>query len=156
MLPRIPSIQRRGMNLYVDSIESKLSLYENLKDSATLLELAIIWHTIITQQHGESNDSLHTSKIKKRRTDVASKMQCRTDSVAMVTIIGNHIVVDNGDGNSYSERDYNSDSDSDEDKKCDNDDDLDMEVKVAMKVAVRMLTITCKANSTPNLICFLD
>jgi hypothetical protein len=43
MLRRIPSIPDKDLSAYFDSIDSKLSLYENLKDAPVLLELAIYW-----------------------------------------------------------------------------------------------------------------
>ena len=64
------------MDLYFVSIESKLSFYENLKDAPILLELAI-WKYNITERL-ERNDETLT---------VDMKMECRTDSVTMVTIV---------------------------------------------------------------------
>jgi hypothetical protein len=111
MLNRIPSIHPRSMNSYFRSIESELTLYENLKDSPALLELAI-WKSKITEQYGHDNHHHITNMHKKRRTDSVAKSQCRTDSVAMVRIIvpnvisfltygtsvGNSVVDDNDGG----------------------------------------------------------
>ena len=41
MLRRIPSISPEILSAYFESINSKLSVYENLKDAPMLLELAI-------------------------------------------------------------------------------------------------------------------
>lgn len=73
---QIPSVLSMDLNSYFDSIESKLSVYENLKTTLTLLELAI-WKSKITEQLDQNNNPF-TAEM---------KMQCRTDSVAEVTII---------------------------------------------------------------------
>ena len=74
MLKHIPTLHPKGMNSFFDSIESRLTLYENLKDTPALLELAI-WKSKITEQHG-CNIHLTTEM----------KIQCRTDSLTMVNI----------------------------------------------------------------------
>ena len=43
MLRHIPSIPDNELNAYFESINSKLSLYENLNEAPMLLELAIYW-----------------------------------------------------------------------------------------------------------------
>ena len=80
MLMHIPSIcpglSRNCLDLYFDSIDSKLSVYENLNDAPTLLELAI-WKSKITEQTNGNIDLL---------TD-EMKMECRIDSISTVVII---------------------------------------------------------------------
>jgi len=80
MLMHIPSIcpglSRNCLDLYFDSIDSKLSIYENLNDAPTLLELAI-WKSKITEQTNGNIDLL---------TD-EMKMECRIDSISTVVII---------------------------------------------------------------------
>ncbi len=114
MLRRIPSISPEGLDSYFDSIDSKLSVYENLEEAPTLLELAI-WKSKLS----EINGPLTTKMM----------MQCRTDCVMMVTIIvpnvlsfltddygGNDVVY----GDNYDEGDEGDDDDDDEE---DDDDD---------------------------------
>ncbi len=73
MLKRIPSISPRGsLDFYFDSIDSKLSIYKNLEDACTLLELAI-WKSKLSEINAPLTKEM--------------RMQCRTDSVMMVTII---------------------------------------------------------------------
>ena len=82
MLMHIPSIfpgfSRNCLDrdLYFISIDSKLSVYKNLNDVPTLLELAI-WKSKITQQTN-GNINLLTDEM---------KMECRIDSISMVVII---------------------------------------------------------------------
>jgi hypothetical protein len=76
MLRRIPSIRAKDMESFFASIDSRLSLYDNLKDSPALLEL-VIWKSKIFDQFSPS-DTLLTTEI---------KMHCRTDSISMVNII---------------------------------------------------------------------
>ena len=47
MLLRIPSILHKDLSAYFDSIDSKLSIYDNLKDAPMLLELAIYRNNVI-------------------------------------------------------------------------------------------------------------
>jgi hypothetical protein len=68
----IPSISPKGLDPDFDSINSKLSIYKNLEDAPTLLELAI-WKSKITKINGPL-----TTKM---------SMQSCTASVMMVTII---------------------------------------------------------------------
>jgi len=78
MLRRIPSISPNGLDSYFDSIDSKLSVYQNLEDAPMLLELAIWKSKIIEQLFDRDNGTLTVHML---------KMQCCTDSVTMVTII---------------------------------------------------------------------
>jgi hypothetical protein len=75
-LRHIPTIRAKGMESLFDSIDSRLSLYESLEDLPALLEL-VIWKSIITDQFSPSNIPLTTEM----------KMQCRTDSIGMISII---------------------------------------------------------------------
>jgi hypothetical protein len=74
MLRCIPSIPT------IDSMEAKLSLYENLEETPALLKLAI-WKSIITKQlvFGGSNGNLTYDIL---------KMQCSADSLTMVRRTG--------------------------------------------------------------------
>jgi hypothetical protein len=116
MLRCIPTISPMRVN-YFDSIDSKLSVYENFEDAPMLLELAI-WILKITQQLDWNNDSM--------------KMQCHTDSLSMVSIIVPNVlsfltddknkgkVVVGGDDNSDSnvnmeEEEYSTEDDDDSD-----------------------------------------
>jgi hypothetical protein len=74
-LRSIPTISAEGVHDYFNTIDVKLTVYENLKDSPASLELAI-WKTKITEQV-EFNGILTTEM----------KMQLRIDSIAMVSII---------------------------------------------------------------------
>jgi hypothetical protein len=74
------------MNTYFRSIESNLSLYESLKDSPALLELAI-WKSKIIEQYDQSNDHLIFNMEKNRPRGPISRTQCRTDSLTAVMII---------------------------------------------------------------------
>ncbi len=64
MLWGIPSISPEGLDSHFRCIDSKLSVYAELKDAGALLELAI-WKLKIDKQ----------------------KMKCRIDSLSMVVII---------------------------------------------------------------------
>jgi hypothetical protein len=131
----IPTTNPNGMKALFHSIESRLSLYESLKDSPALLELAI-WKSKITEQHGQRNVHVLSNMQKKRRTDTVSRTQCRTDSLATVMIIvplvfsyltddsgGNNIVGDNDDWYDdcydYNDVDDSVDSDDGEDENYD-------------------------------------
>jgi hypothetical protein len=72
MLRRIPSISPEGLDSYFDFIDSKLSVYENLEEAPTSLELAI-WKSKLSEVNWPLTRGM--------------RMQCRTDSVSMVTII---------------------------------------------------------------------
>jgi hypothetical protein len=76
MLGGIPSISSEGLYSYFRSIDSKLSVYDKLKDSPALLELAI-WKSKIIQRTDGNIDLL----------DAVMKIECRTDSLSMVAII---------------------------------------------------------------------
>ena len=75
ILMHIPSIcaglSRNCLDLYFDSIDSKLSVYKNLNDASTLLELAIWKSKIMEQTNG--NIDLLTNEM---------KMECRIDSIS--------------------------------------------------------------------------
>ncbi len=78
MLRHIPSISPKGsLNSYLDSIDSKLSVYKNLEDALTLLELAI-WKSKLSETNGP-----RTTKM---------RMQCHTDSSTMVIIIAPYVL----------------------------------------------------------------
>ena len=72
----IPFIHPNIMTAYIDCIDFKLSVYENLKDTPSMLELAI-WKSKIDEQCGRNNDLLTTEM----------KMQCRTNSITMNQIV---------------------------------------------------------------------
>ncbi len=76
MLQSIPSISPEGLGLYFGSIDSKLCIYEKLKDAPVLLEL-VIWKLKIMEQTGGNID----------RFSADMKMECRTDSLLIVAII---------------------------------------------------------------------
>jgi hypothetical protein len=78
MLRRIPLISAEDMDAYFDTINSRLSNYEHyLKDAPILLELAI-WKLKMP------NELSHST--------IDMKMQCRTDSLSMVTIIVRNVL----------------------------------------------------------------
>ena len=76
MLGGIPSISSEGLDAYFRSIDSKLSVYDKLKDAPKLLELAI-WKSKIIERTDRNTDLL----------DADMKIECRTDSLSMVAII---------------------------------------------------------------------
>jgi hypothetical protein len=78
MLRCILSTSPEGLDSYSDSINSKLSVYKNLKDAPMLLELAIWKSKIIEQLFNRDNGTLTVHML---------KMHCRTDSEMIVTII---------------------------------------------------------------------
>ena len=115
MLKRIPSIFSEGLKSYFHSIDSKLSVYDELKDAPSLLEL-VIWKSKITERtHGNLG-----------LLNAAMKIECRTDSLSMVVIIVSNVLsflTDGDDGNDVvdtDEDDGNSDMDDSDDE---NDDD---------------------------------
>ena len=81
MLERISSIHYKGMESYFLYIDSRLKLYDDLKDKPTLLELWI-WQSKITKKFGPSNILL-TPEM---------KMQCRTESLMMVNIVVRNVM----------------------------------------------------------------
>ena len=120
MLKRIPLIPPKRMYSYFNFVDSKLSAYESLKDAATMLELAI-WKSKINKRFNRNKDAL----------TVDTKMQCRSASIAMVTIIVLNVLsflTDGDDGMNFvvgSEGeggDDNSDTESDESEEDDEDD----------------------------------
>ena len=77
----IPTITAEGVHDYFNHvIDAKLTVYENLKDTPALLELAI-WKSKITEQVGSY--ALLTTEM---------KMRLRTDSITMVSIIVPNVV----------------------------------------------------------------
>ena len=76
MLGGIPSISSKDLDSYFRSIDSKLSVYDKLKDAPALLELAI-WKSKIIERTDGNIDLL----------DADMKIECRTDSLSMVVII---------------------------------------------------------------------
>jgi hypothetical protein len=83
MLRCIPSTSPEGLDMCYDSINSKLSVYENLRDAPMLLELAIWKSKIIQQLFNRDNGILTVNML---------KMKCHTNSVAMVTIIAPNVL----------------------------------------------------------------
>jgi hypothetical protein len=73
---RIPSISLEGLDLHFCCIDSKLSVYDELKDAPALMELAI-WKSKIDE-----------------RTDgiIDMKMECRIDSLSMFVIIVSYVL----------------------------------------------------------------
>jgi hypothetical protein len=128
MLGGIPSISPEGLNSYFRSIDSKLSVYEKLKDAPALLEL-VVWKSKITEQT-DGNIGLLTTDM---------KMECRIDSLSMVEIIvpnvlsfltdgdgGNNLVDgDEDDGGNSSMWDEDDDDSDDGDEHEDDDEDGD-------------------------------
>jgi hypothetical protein len=102
MLRRIPTITPRHETWYFDSIDSKLSVYESVKDLPMLLELAI-WKVKITDQ----NDCFNTTFT------IGTKMRCRTDTITMVTIIVPNVLSFLTDGNDCDDTFDSNDEDSD-------------------------------------------
>ena len=76
MLNLIPTIRTKGLKSFFASINTRLTLYESLKDSPALLEL-VIRELKSIDQSSPSNTLLTTEM----------KMQCRFDSITMVNII---------------------------------------------------------------------
>jgi hypothetical protein len=76
-LRHIPTISTKCVDSYFEFIHTKLSVYENLKHVPVLLELAI-WKLKIAEQSNRNNNSLASED---------TKMQCRTDSITMATIV---------------------------------------------------------------------
>jgi len=76
MLGGVPSISYEGLYSYFRSIVSKLSVYDKLKDSPALLELAI-WKSKVIERTDGNIDLL----------DADMKIECQTDSIYMVAFI---------------------------------------------------------------------
>jgi len=85
MLNAIPSVPFHQVDAYYESLDSQLTVYERLRDAATLLELALWKSTLMDQCHPMNTDSV-------------IRMQCRANCSASV-IIPNVIsfLVDDGD-----------------------------------------------------------
>ena len=78
MLGRVPTIrQAKKLDSFFASIDSRLLFYESLMHSAALLEL-VFWKSKIIDYFSPSNIPLLTMEM---------KMQCRHDSIRMVSII---------------------------------------------------------------------
>lgn len=74
---RIPTISNESLDTYFGSIDSKITIYEQiLRDARTLIELAI-WKSKISERYVQKNEHSATNMRKGRRID----------SVSMVTII---------------------------------------------------------------------
>ena len=115
----IPSISPEGLDSHFRCIDSKLSVYDELKDAPALLELAI-WKSKIDE-----------------RTDgiIDMKMECRIDSLSMVVIIVPYVlsfvtddsevddVVDGDDDDDSDGSDWDNDDDDSNGSDLDNDDD---------------------------------
>ena len=76
MLQCIPSIFPGGLDSYFDSMDSNLSVYENLNYAPTLLALAM-WKSNFAKQTDGDIDLLNANM----------KMECHTYSLLMVTSI---------------------------------------------------------------------
>ena len=121
MLRRIPLFSKHGLESYFDSIDSKLSVYENLKDVPVLLELAL-WKSKIMERFGRNKYALVG----------CTKMECRTDSLSMVGIIVPNILsfLTDGDEGKHgvgcvNNDDDNSDGDGDSYESLEDDEDWD-------------------------------
>jgi hypothetical protein len=70
----IPTISNERLNAHFDSIDSKISFYEQiLRDAPILLELAI-WKSKITEPSVQNNDHSATEMRKRRRIDSVSNV----------------------------------------------------------------------------------
>ena len=78
MLRRKPTISLEGTDAYFASINIKLTDYEQLLEYATMLLELVIWKSKITEHFGLNNDYPYS---------IDTKIQCRTASVSMLTII---------------------------------------------------------------------
>jgi hypothetical protein len=115
MLRRIPSINPNGMKSFFVSIDSKLSIFENLKDTPALLELTI-WKTKIFKQFLDQNNRLLTIGM--------LKIQWCTESVTRVNIIVPNVtsfLTDGDDSNCVVS--WSNEDDDDDDYQDDEDDD---------------------------------
>jgi hypothetical protein len=116
---RIPSTSPKGLDSHFCCINSKLSVYAELKDAPAWLELAI-WKLKIDEQ---------TDGI------INMKMECRIDSLSMVVIIVPYVlsfvtddsevgdVVDGDDDDDNNGSDWDNDDDDSNRSELDNDDD---------------------------------
>ncbi len=127
MLTRIPLLLHRDVDCYFDSIESKLSVYEDLEldEVPKLLELAI-WKSKITENFDGMTSTL----------TVDMKMQCRIESLSMVAIIGpnvfsfltdsengNYVFADSDGNSGNDDDDYDDSADDEEDNQSVDDED---------------------------------
>jgi hypothetical protein len=116
---RIPSISPDGLDSHFLCIDSKLSVYDELKDAPALLELAI-WK----------------SKIDKRTDGIIDvKMDCPIDSMSMVVNIVPYVlsfvtddsrvddVVDGDDDEDSNSSDWDNDDDDSDGSDLDDNDD---------------------------------
>jgi hypothetical protein len=94
MLGRVPTIRRAKLDLFFASINSRLLFYESLMHSAALLEL-VFWKSKIIDHFSPSNIPLLTMEM---------KMQCRHDSIRMVSIIVPHVMSFLTDGDDRDQR----------------------------------------------------
>ena len=121
MLKHIPSITPEALRAYFESINSKLSIYENLKDAPMLLELAI-WKSKIEEQT-DGNINLLTPDM---------KMECRNISIEMVGVIFPIVLPflrgDANEGDDGDDDDGDDDEDDEDDEYGDTDDDNSVEV----------------------------
>ena len=109
----------RDLYPHFDSINSNLSVYEKLKDSPALLELAI-WKSKIIERTEGNVDLLA----------IDMKMQCRTDSLMKVTIIVPNVLsflTDGDDGSDVVDGDEDGDSNGSDSDDPDNEGDEDDE-----------------------------
>lgn len=112
MLQRIPSISPEGLQSHFRFIDSKLSVYDELKDSPALLELAI-WKSKIVEQ---TDGVIYL-------LDADLKMVCCIDSLTMVGIfVPNILSFLRGNANEGNDDDED-DGDDDEDYGDDDNDD---------------------------------
>jgi hypothetical protein len=63
MLTRVPSIPSEDLSAHFDSINSKLSIYENLKDAPMLLKLAIYQNNAILNTTTNIDNILDTDMV---------------------------------------------------------------------------------------------
>lgn len=138
MLKRIPSITDEHRVAYFNSIESKLTLYENLDDAPFLLELAI-WKAKIMERFDKNKYALVG----------CTKMECRTDAISMVAIIVPHVLsfltdgdecndVTGNDGDHYSCDDNDDGDDNEENDNGEvNDDYVDEDGKGEINHRIR-------------------
>jgi hypothetical protein len=105
MLQQIPLISNKREKSYFDAIDAKLKNYELLRYAFPLLELAI-WKSTILKRFGQSLNR-------------EMKMQCRTDSLLLVTKIVPFVLpflTDEDEGSNVVNRDYdNEDADEHDD-----------------------------------------
>ncbi len=80
-------IRERSWRITIyDSIRFKLATYDKLRDYPALLEVAI-WRSQITERYFGLNKNRFVTKRTKLHSDDSVYLQCRIDSIAIVTII---------------------------------------------------------------------